>query len=123
MALPPCHYNFQVTVIDGKLNLLWSQRSVDVALGLPFNIASYGCLLHLLAKEAGFGEGRLVGFLADTHIYVNHIEAIRSQLARTLRALPKIKTQRFSSVFDWHYTDTVIEAYDPHPAIPFDIAV
>ena len=65
MALPPCHYAFQVTVIDGKLNLLWNQRSVDVALGLPFNIASYGCLLHLLAKEAGLGEGRLIGFLGE----------------------------------------------------------
>jgi thymidylate synthase len=123
MALPPCHYNFQVTVIEGKLNLLWSQRSVDVALGLPFNIASYGCLLHLLAKEAGFGEGRLVGFLADTHIYVNHADAIRGQLARLPRALPKIKTENFSSVFDWHYTDTTIEGYEPHPSIQFDIAV
>jgi thymidylate synthase len=123
MALPPCHYSFQVTVIDGKLNLLWNQRSVDVCLGLPFNIASYGCLLHLLAKEAGLGEGKLVGFLADTHIYVNHIDAIRNQLSRTPRALPKIRTENFSSVFDWHYTDTVIEGYDPHPAIRFDIAV
>ena len=123
MALPPCHYAFQVTVIDGRLNLLWNQRSVDVALGLPFNIASYGCLLHLLAKEAGLGEGRLIGFLGDTHIYVNHVDAIRGQLARQPRALPKIKTETFSSVFDWHYTDTVIEGYDPNPAIPFDIAV
>jgi thymidylate synthase len=123
MALPPCHYSFQVTVIDGKLNLLWNQRSVDVALGLPFNIASYGWLLHLLAKEACLGEGRLVGFLADTHIYMNHVDAIRGQLAREPRALPKIKTNQFSSVFDWHYADTVIEDYDPHPPIQFDIAV
>jgi thymidylate synthase len=123
MALPPCHYNFQVTVIDGKLNLLWSQRSVDVALGLPFNIASYGCLLHLLAKEAGLGEGRLVGFLADTHIYVNHVDAIRGQLERVPRALPKIRTEQFSSVFGWHYTDTVIEGYEPYPSIQFEIAV
>jgi len=123
MALPPCHYAFQVTVIDNRLNLLWNQRSVDVALGLPFNIASYGCLLHLLAKEAGLDEGRLIGFLGDTHIYVNHIAAIREQLARAPRALPRIKTENFSSVFDWHYSDTVIEGYDPHPAIKFDIAV
>jgi thymidylate synthase len=123
MALPPCHYSFQVTVIDGRLNLLWNQRSVDVALGLPFNIASYGCLLHLLAKEAGLGEGRLIGFLGDTHIYVNHIEAIREQLDRPPRSLPRIKTEIFSSIFDWHYADTVIEGYDPHPAIKFDIAV
>jgi thymidylate synthase len=123
MALPPCHYSFQVTVIDGKVNLLWNQRSVDVALGLPFNIASYGCLLHLLAKESGLNEGKLIGFLGDTHIYVNHIEAIQQQLKREPRALPQIKTENFTSIFDWHYNDTVIENYDPHPAIKFEIAV
>jgi len=123
MALPPCHYAFQVTVIDGRLNLLWNQRSVDVALGLPFNIASYGCLLHLLAKDANLGEGKLIGFLGDTHIYINHVDGIREQLARRPRALPRVKTENFTSVFDWHYGDTVIEGYDPHPAIKFDIAV
>jgi thymidylate synthase len=123
MALPPCHYAFQVTVIDGRLNLLWNQRSVDVALGLPFNIASYGCLLHLLAQETGLGEGRLIGFLGDVHIYVNHVNAIREQLAREPRALPRIKTPSFTSIFDWHYTDTLIENYNPHPTIKFDIAV
>ena len=123
MALPPCHYAFQVTVINGKLNLLWNQRSVDVALGLPFNIASYGCLLHLLAKEAGLGEGRLIGFLGDVHIYVNHVDAIRQQITRGSKALPRIKTENFTSIFDWHYNDTTIEGYDPHPAIKFDIAV
>ena len=123
MALPPCHYAFQVTVINGRLNLLWNQRSVDVALGLPFNIASYGCLLHLLAKEASLAEGKLIGFLGDTHIYVNHIEAIREQLSRVPKSLPKIKTEPFTSIFDWHYTDSLIEGYDPHPPIKFDIAV
>jgi thymidylate synthase len=123
MALPPCHYAFQVTVIDGKLNLLWNQRSVDVALGLPFNIASYGCLLHLLAKETGLAEGRLIGFLGDVHIYVNHVDAIRGQITRVCKSLPHIKTENFTSIFDWHCGDTVIENYDPHPAIKFDIAV
>jgi thymidylate synthase len=123
MALPPCHYAFQVTVTGGKLNLLWNQRSVDVALGLPFNIASYGCLLHLLAKEAGLAEGRLIGFLADVHIYFNHVDALRGQLTREPRPLPSIKTVNFTSVFDWHYADTEIESYDPHPTIKFDIAV
>ncbi|MCL2762665.1 MAG: thymidylate synthase [Treponema sp.] len=123
MALPPCHYSFQVTVINGRLNLLWNQRSVDVALGLPFNIASYGCLLHLLAKESGLGEGKLIGFLGDTHIYVNHVDGIREQLTREPRTLPKIKTEPFTSIFDWQYTDTIIEGYDPHPVIKFDIAV
>jgi thymidylate synthase len=123
MALPPCHYSFQVTVIDGALNLLWNQRSVDVALGLPFNIASYGCLLHLLAKEAGLNEGKLIGFLGDTHIYVNHIDAIRMQILREPKTLPQIKTENFTSIFDWRYTDTIIENYDPHAAIKFEIAV
>jgi thymidylate synthase len=123
MALPPCHYAFQVTVIDGKLNLLWNQRSVDVALGLPFNIASYGCLLHLLAKEAGLREGKLIGFLGDTHIYVNHVDGVRLQIERVPKTLPRIKTGKFTSIFDWRYGDTVIEDYDPHPAIKFDIAV
>ncbi|MCL2277442.1 MAG: thymidylate synthase [Treponema sp.] len=123
MALPPCHYAFQITVIDGRLNLLWNQRSVDAALGLPFNIASYGCLLHLLAREAGLNEGKLIGFLGDTHIYINHINAVSLQLLRKPRPLPKIKTKNFSSIFDWHYGDTVIDDYDPHPAIKFEIAV
>ena len=123
MALPPCHYSFQVTVIDGRVNLLWNQRSVDVALGLPFNIASYGCLLHLLAKEAELSEGKLIGFLGDTHIYVNHIDAIRQQIQREPKTLPLIKTENFKSIFDWHYNDTIIGNYDPHPAIKFEIAV
>jgi thymidylate synthase len=123
MALPPCHYAFQVTVINGRLNLLWNQRSVDVALGLPFNIASYGLLLHLLAKESGFNEGRLIGFLGDVHIYVNHIDAISEQCSRSLKKLSNIKTDIFTSIFDWHYGDTIIENYDPHPAIKFEIAV
>jgi len=123
MALPPCHYAFQVTVIDGKLNLLWNQRSVDAALGLPFNIASYGCLLHLLAKEARLKEGRLIGFLGDVHIYINHINAISLQMIRQPKALPRIKTDNFKSIFDWHYNDTIVEDYSPHPAIKFEIAV
>lgn len=123
MALPPCHYSFQITVIEGKLNLLWNQRSVDVALGLPFNIASYGLLLHLIAKEAGLEEGRLVGFLADTHIYVNHFTGMKEQLSRNPRQLPAIRTAKFSSIFDWCYDDSVIENYDPHPGIKFQIAV
>ncbi|MCL2265690.1 MAG: thymidylate synthase [Treponema sp.] len=123
MALPPCHYSFQVTVINGKVNLLWNQRSVDVALGLPFNIASYGCLLHLLAKEAKLSEGRLIGFLGDTHIYINHINALSLQLLREPKTLPRIKTENFTSIFDWHYNDTAVENYDPHPAIKFEIAV
>jgi len=123
MALPPCHYAFQVMVTDGKLDLLWNQRSVDVALGLPFNIASYALLQHLMAKEVGLGEGRLVGFLADTHIYVNHIEGMKKQLLREPKELPVIKTDPFASVYNWNYTDSVIQNYDHHPGIKYEIAV
>lgn len=123
MALPPCHYGFQVTVVDGKLNLMWNQRSVDTALGLPFNIASYALLLHLLAKESGFQEGRLIGHLADTHIYINHIEGIHEQLSRDPHPLPKIITPEFTNIFDWKYEDSKIEDYTHHPKIAFEIAV
>lgn len=123
MALPPCHYGFQVTVVAGKLNLLWNQRSVDVALGLPFNIASYGLLLHLLAKESNLQEGKLVGFLADTHIYINHIDGIKQQIQRDPYKIPNIVTDNFSDIFSWNYTDSHIENYQHHPKIPFEIAV
>jgi len=123
MALAPCHFCFQVTVIAGKLNLLWSQRSVDVALGLPFNIASYAILLHLIAKEAGLREGRLVGFLADTHIYTNHVAGLNEQLAREPFPLPSLKTEKFNGLFEWKWQDSVVENYRHHPRIPFEVAV
>ncbi|MDE1865735.1 MAG: thymidylate synthase [Candidatus Micrarchaeota archaeon] len=125
MGLPACHYGFQVTVIGDKLNLLWNQRSVDTMLGLPFNIASYGLMLHLLAKESKFKEGKLVGFLGDVHIYENHIEGAREQLSREIGKYPapKIKTESFTSIFDWHSTDTAIEGYQSYPTIKFEIAV
>jgi thymidylate synthase len=123
MALPACHYGLQVTVINDKLNLLWNQRSIDTVLGLPFNIASYGLLLHLLAKEAGLKEGRLVGFLGDTHIYVNHLEGVKEQIARKPFPLPTIKTEPFTSIFDWKYTDSTVGNYQHHPRIKFEVAV
>jgi len=125
MGLPPCHYCYQVTVINGKLNLLWNQRSVDTMLGLPFNIASYALLLHLLAKESGLQEGKLVGFLADTHIYVNHLDGAKEQLARdpNIYALPKLETENFTSVFDWKCEYSKVLNYQSFPAIKFDIAI
>lgn len=125
MALPPCHYAFQVTVINGKLNLLWNQRSVDTMLGLPFNIASYALLLHLLAKESGLKEGKLVGFLADTHIYENHIDGAKEQLTRdpNTHPLPTIETQNFTSIFNWKCEDSAVLNYQSFPSIKFDIAV
>ncbi|MBR9699286.1 thymidylate synthase [Candidatus Woesearchaeota archaeon] len=122
MALPPCHWSIQVNVIGNKLNLLWNQRSVDTMLGLPFNIASYALLLHLLAKESGFEEGKLVGFLGDTHIYDNHVEGVREQISREPKKLPTIKTE-FTSIFDWKYTDSTVEDYESHPHIKFPIAI
>lgn len=125
MALPPCHYLFQVTVINGKLNLMWNQRSIDIMLGLPFNIASYGLLLHLLAKETGYQEGKLIGFLADVHLFKNHVEGAREQLSRDpdKYPLPTIQTNNFTSIFDWKYTDSEILNYQSYPTIKFDIAV
>ena len=125
MALPPCHYGFQVTVTGGRLNLLWNQRSVDTMLGLPFNITSYALLLHLLAKETGLAEGKLVGFLADVHIYNNHLDGAKEQLTRDPNKyqLPQIQTKNFTSIFNWQYTDSEILNYQNYPAIKFDIAV
>jgi thymidylate synthase len=123
MALPPCYYGFQVTVLDGRLNLLWNQRSVDVALGLPFDIAAHGLLLHLLAKEADLQEGKLIGFLGDVHVYVNHVDGLKEQLSRAPLTLPNVRTENFSSLFEWKHTDTTIENYTPAPSIKFEIAI
>lgn len=125
MALPPCHYAFQITVIDNKLNLLWNQRSVDTMLGLPFNIASYALLLHLLAKESGLQEGKLVGFLADVHIYENHIDGAKEQLTRDPEKYPlsTIETENWKSIFDWHAENTKLLNYQSYEKIPFEIAI
>lgn len=138
MALPPCHYAYQVTVMNGRLNLLWNQRSVDTMLGLPFNIASYALLLHLLAKETGLQEGKLVGFLADVHIYINHLEGAKEQLTRDPNTYPlsQIMTRPQAptgasdggqaenfSIFNWKYDDSKIVGYQSHPKIQFEIAV
>jgi thymidylate synthase len=125
MGLPPCHYAFQVTVIDGTLNLLWNQRSVDTMLGLPFNIASYALLLHLLAKETGLKEGKLVGFLADVHIFENHVEGAKEQLTRDPEKFPlaTIETESWKSIFDWHTEDTKVSNYQSYDRISFEIAI
>lgn len=125
MALPPCHYGFQVTVINGRLNLMWNQRSVDTMLGLPFNIASYATLLHLLAKECNLKEGKLVGFLADVHIYNNHVTGLKEQLTRDPNKykLPQLVTEPFTSIFDWSSEDSKIVGYESYDKISFPIAV
>lgn len=123
MGLPPCHYSFQVMIVNDKLNLIWNQRSVDTMIGLPFNLASYALLLHLLSKESGFPEGHIIGSLADTHIYMNHMDGVKEQLSRKPFPLPQIKTESFTSIFDWEYTDTKVVDYQHHKKIKFDIAV
>jgi thymidylate synthase len=110
-------------VIDGYLNLAWNQRSVDVCCGLPQNIASYGILLHLLAKEASLKEGKLIGFLMDTHIYSNHLDGIKKQLTQETYILPAIKTEKFTSIFDWTYEDTELLNYQSSGPIKFEVAI
>jgi thymidylate synthase len=123
MALPPCHVLHHLTVIDDTLNLCWFQRSVDVGLGLPYNLASYALLLHLYCKESGLKEGVVTGFLSDVHIYENHVDALKGQLERTPSQLPTINTDKFNTIFDWEFTDTVLHGYTAQPAIKMAVAV
>ena len=123
MALPPCHYDFQVKVSGDKLDLKWNQRSADIALGVPFNIAGYALILHLLAKEAGLKEGKLTGHLGDTHIYIPHLENLEEQMSRELRSLPRVETSNFTSIFEWQNTDSKVIGYKPHPKIEYEVAV
>jgi len=123
MALPPCHYSWQVTVIDGYLNLAWNQRSVDTYLGLPANISSYALLLHLLAKESGLKEGKLIGFLMDIHLYSNHFLQAKELLNRKTYQLPTIKTDKFTSIFNWEYTDTELINYQSGPILSAPVAI
>ncbi len=121
MALPPCHVLHQVTVTNGRLT--WYQRSCDMFLGVPFNIASYALLLHLYAKEGGFKEGILTGFFMDVHIYRNHLEQVHKLLAREPRELPTISTGNWNGIFNWSADDTVLSGYEPYPTIKAEVAV
>lgn len=125
MALPPCHVYYQVYASNNKLDLLWVQRSVDVMLGLPFNIASYALLLELLCKETNRKPGKLTGCLGDTHIYENHLEAATLQLSRDPEKykLPTIEFPNFKSIFDWQYSDTKINGYKNYDPIKMQIAI
>lgn len=123
MALPPCHLIWGVNIIGNKLNLWWMQRSVDTFLGLPYNLASYAILLKLLCKESGYDEGILSGFLADVHIYENHIDQVDEQLSRDKFDLPKLKIKDFKSILEWEYTDIELIDYNSQPSIKAPIAV
>jgi len=124
MALPPCHTLFQFYVADGKLSCQLYQRSADVFLGVPFNIASYALLTHLIAHETGLEVGEFVHTFGDVHIYSNHVEQVKLQLSREVRALPQLKiTSEKKSIFDYELTDFEIIDYNPHPAIKAPVAV
>lgn len=124
MALPPCHTMFQFYVQEGRLSCQLYQRSGDVFLGVPFNIASYALLTHLIAHETGLAVGEFVHTLGDAHLYINHIEQMKEQLSREIRAFPTlVLNQEKQSVFDFEMEDIQLEGYDPHPAIKAPIAV
>ncbi|EFM12111.1 thymidylate synthase [Paenibacillus curdlanolyticus YK9] len=124
MALPPCHTLFQFYVADGKLSCQLYQRSADIFLGIPFNIASYALLTHLIARECGLAVGEFVHTLGDAHIYTNHMDQIQEQLARAPKSLPKLELSGdWTSVFDAEVEDIAVEGYDPHPTIKAPVAV
>jgi len=123
-ALPPCHTLYQFYVADGKLSCQLYQRSGDTFLGIPFNIASYALLTHLVARECGLGVGDFVHTIGDAHIYVNHLDQIATQLEREPRPLPTLRLNPDArSVFDFDMDDLELVGYDPHPAIKAPVAV
>jgi len=124
MALPPCHAFFQFYVVDGKLSCQLYQRSADIFLGVPFNIASYALLIHMMAQDLGLGVGDFVHTLGDAHIYSNHMEQVQLQLSREPRPLPTLKLNpSVKSLFDFCYDDVELVGYDSHPHIPAPVAV
>jgi len=124
MALPPCHILFQFYVADGKLSCQLYQRSADIFLGVPFNIASYSFLLMMMAQATGLEPGEFIHTLGDAHIYLNHLEQVELQLKRDPRPLPTVRLNpEKKSVFDFRFEDFTVENYNPHPHIKGAISV
>ncbi|KHD89192.1 MAG: thymidylate synthase [Bdellovibrio sp. ArHS] len=124
MALPPCHAFFQFYVANGKLSCQLYQRSADIFLGVPFNIASYALLTHMIAQVCDLGVGDFVHTLGDAHLYTNHLEQAQLQLTRDFRPLPQLKLNpEVKDLFAFTYEDIEIVGYDPHPAIKAPVAV
>jgi thymidylate synthase len=123
LALAPCHALFQFYVADGRLSCQLYQRSADLFLGVPFNIASYALLTHMMAAQSGLGVGDFVWTGGDCHIYDNHVEQVTEQLSRDPRPYPELVLTQRDSIFDYTYEDVVVKNYDPHPAIKAPVAV
>ncbi|MBQ7162206.1 MAG: thymidylate synthase [Bacteroidales bacterium] len=124
MNLPPCHAFFQFYVCDGRLSLQLYQRSADIFLGVPFNIASYALLLKMMAQVCGLQAGDFVHTLGDAHIYLNHLDQVKLQLTRDPRPLPEMRINpEVHSIFDFQYEDFELQGYDPHPHIKGEVSV
>ena len=123
MALPPCHLLFQFYVADGKLSCQLYQRSADMFLGVPFNIASYSLLTHMVAQQVGLDVGEFIWTGGDCHIYDNHVEQCELQVSRTPRPWPTLKLRKAESLFDYDFDDVEVVGYDPHPHIAGKVAV
>ena len=123
MALPPCHLLFQFYVADGRLSCQLYQRSADLFLGVPFNIASYSLLTHMMAQQSGLEVGEFIWTGGDCHIYSNHVEQVTTQLAREPYPYPELRLRKAASLFEYTFEDVEIVGYRHHPAIPAPVAV